>query len=335
MRFLIFFSFLIVQVGSFAQVPGNSLLLTGPGKHVSFGEVLGSTRTISFWIKPSAQIDSTNAQENPILVRDQNGPGMYSTGEFAIYFGSLGTPEAGNLVFLREANNTSHKIKSDQKLWNANQWYHVAAVLHPTSGMQLYINGVLQQDQNSSTEPIYMRSEGNTGDVYLGRWGYVNGYGIQAEFDELRFYNVALSQTDIRTKMCQIESSTNLRGYYTFDNATTFNVPTSAGTINGQPAGLLSTSIIVSNAPLGQTSANLYDFTPSSSLTYTRLATVILDSLYSASAGVHVYSSSGFQQNIPGSIPYFYGVWFTGTSAAYRAKLSLVHLVLIAIRVPK
>ncbi len=241
-------------------MPGKALLLGGPGQHVNFDEILGGTRSISFWIKPVARIDSTNVIERPIFVRAQAGPGNFSTGQFAIYFGKTGTSEAGNLVFLRATENTSHQIKSDSKTWIANQWYHVAAVLHPQNGMQLFVNGVLQQDAEASTDPVYLRNEGPTGPVFLGKWGNVGGYGITAEFDELRFYDFAVGEVEVRTGMCRTVSSGNLKGYYNFDNASSVYIPTTAGTVMGLATGLSASSIINSNAPVGEQSNFLYNF---------------------------------------------------------------------------
>jgi len=305
----------------FSQAPGNAIVLSGTGQYVNFGEVLGGVRTISFWIKPSIAINSSLSAEQPVLVRDNGGPSTYDAGEVAIYFGKSGSSEAGRLVFIRGVQSQAFKILSDSSNWSAGRWYHIAAVIHEQDGMQLYVNGVLQQDSNSSTDAIYMRAIGNTGPVYLGRWGAVTTHGIFAQFDELRFYNFGLSEFEVRSKMCKVEGSTSLKGYFNFDAATAQFIPTNSGFITGQGVGLAATSFVGSNAPVGTESVFIYNLNAASSLTITNQASFIIDNISSSSAGLHLYTTEDAALGISGFLPRFYGVWFTSSNAQYRAQM--------------
>ena len=304
-----------------AQAPGKALTLAGTGQYVNFGEVLGGVRTITFWIKPSVAINSSASSELPILVRDNDGPATYSSGEVAIYFGKNGTSDAGKIVFSRGIESQSYKVVSDSSSWMAGRWYHVAAVLHELDGMRLYVNGVLQQDQNTSNDAIYMRSSGNTGPLYLGRWGAMTTYGINAQFDELRFYNYGQSEFEVRSKMCKVDIVSSLKGYYDFDGATPQFIPTVAGFVTGQGTGLGSTSFVGSNVPVGTQSSFLYNFNASSSVVLNQQINFVVDNISSNAEGVHLYSTVDGTLGIAGFVPYFYGVWFSSPNAQYRAQL--------------
>ena len=311
---------LILSICVKAQVPGNAVKLSGTGQHIGFGEILKDVKSISFWINLTQEINASNSQEIPVLVRDENGPNQFFSGEFGIYFGKSGTAEAGHLVFSRATVSSPHSILSDNNSWFTNRWYQITVIIHPTQGMKMYVNGVEQQDTDASTDPIYVRNEGTTGTVYLGKWGSVSGFGIQAKFDELRFYTTALSETQVRSTLCKVIGSPyqGLKGYFDFDGATTGFIPTLVGTQIGTATGLSSNAIVKSNVPVGQQSVFLYDFQTTDQLSFTDGATFTIDSLLSSARGIHMYQTNDFNLQIQGSLPYFLGVWFTDTVAMYN-----------------
>jgi gliding motility-associated-like protein len=320
-----FAALLLLPTLAFAQVvPGKSIVLNGTSQSVHLGDVLNGVRTISMWLKPTQTIGPNNPAVLPILVRDENFEGQFSTGELNLYFGKTGTTDAGHIVFVRGGEQTSQRIKSDGNTWQINQWYHIAAVLHPTLGMRMYINGILQQETDASTEGYYVFGAGLIAPLFMGRWGLNFGYGLTAEIDELRFYTIALDETQLRTSMCAVVNGPfqNMAAYYNFDNASANSIPTLVGTISGVPMGLSSTALINSNAPVGQASANAYGI---SSATSTQIlmndVSLTVDNLQTTATGVHLYATQSpfLVQN--GSHPVFYGVWFTDAAAQYRATL--------------
>ncbi len=325
-KFICFIFFIPLLVC--AQTPGKLLKLQGGSQFVNFGEVLGGTRTITFWLRLETAIQANKATETAILVRDDTGPSLFTSGEFSIYFGKAGTPEAGHLVFLRATELNSFKIKSDTNFWPGQRWVHIACVLHPQLGMQMYVNGIKQQETNPSTDPVYMRSEGNTGPLMLGSWGTAGGYGIFAEFDELRFYNSGLSEQHIRDYMCQIElpSASQLKAYYRFDNANTSSIPSMTGAFPATPTGILLTSLPNSNAPLGDKSVNNFSITSSTTVTLTEGATFKIENLNTQASSVHIYTTTDQSLNVLGSLPNFFGVWFSDSIAAYDADIAFANL---------
>jgi gliding motility-associated-like protein len=305
-------------------VPGKCVSLASQNQFVSFGEVLQGVRTISLWIKPNNTITAANPIERPILVRDENSPAFFGTGEVNLFWGKTGTPYAGHIVFTRGTVTTGYTIKSDDNYWASNRWYHISVVLHPTLGMQMYINGIKQQETNPSTEPFYFRNEGNTGSLYLGKWGIENGYTLPATVDEIRFYTSGLDENQIRASMCSVVPPpyAGLAAYYTFDNASGNSVPSKIGTIHGIPVGMNSTSYSPSNAPLGETSVQHYGLSSSTTLQLSKLASLQIDNLQTSADGVHLYATYDVNLVLEGSYPYFFGVWFTDTVATYRATIN-------------
>lgn len=324
MRQLIILIILLVSTSAFGQVPEKLVHLQGNGQFIGFGEVLEDMRAITFWIKFDQKVGTSLQTEMPILVRDNGNAQTFNPGEFAVYMGKQGTADAGKLVFSRSSETQAYTISSDQNAWFSNRWYHIGLIIHPTQGMQMYVNGILQQDTDPTTFTPYMRSEGTTGTVYLGKWGSVSGYGIEASFDELRIYSSALSQNQLREKMCKIETLPNnaLTGYFNFDNAAGTNLPTLSGSANGTMNGLTPGDFKTSNVPVGESSAYSYDTSPGTSIGINQQIQFTVDSMQTNAAGVHLYSTFSNLLSFVGSFPHFFGVWFTDTTANYRATLN-------------
>ncbi len=131
----------------------NVMTFDGVDDYVDLGDsVANGSRTLEFWFQPRTAINSTLIDFKYLIVREISG---VNNNEFNILFLPLSQSNAGGLQFLiRDNANTSFSIKSDSRSWNADQWYHLAAVIDPTQGMMMFIDGVKQADTNSSTLAI-------------------------------------------------------------------------------------------------------------------------------------------------------------------------------------
>lgn len=104
-----------------------------------------------------------------------------------------------------------------------NKWYHIAVTIDDASNTgTMYINGV-QVAQNTSMT-LTPSSLGITTNNYLGKSQYDDPY-LNGEMDEVRIWNKALSQSEIRDWMCKkVEDPhpqiCNLISYYRFDEGT-------------------------------------------------------------------------------------------------------------------
>lgn len=96
-------------------------------------------------------------------------------------------------------------------------WYHVAAVYNQEVG-QIFINGELRVEENLSEYTGKIMESSN--DLAIGYWGEP----FIGHVDEIRLWNVARTQEQIKTAMTSITGniifSGDLVGYWNFDSGT-------------------------------------------------------------------------------------------------------------------
>ncbi len=97
------------------------------------------------------------------------------------------------------------------------QWHHVAWVRDAVADeIRLYVDGSLEA---SATDDDVDGS--NNGDLYIGDWGRVpqNGRNFFENMDEVRFWNVARTQAEIRSTLATplVGNESGLVAYYKFD----------------------------------------------------------------------------------------------------------------------
>lgn len=175
---------------------GNVLSFDGQNDYVDLGSSVGNNiRSIELWFKPEVNYNQNTSEIAALIVRND----VLNSNEFGLYIGSMAFPgREGRLVFQRIINGNSHFIISDTNSWNAGQWYHVAGVIDPINGMKLYVDGVLQVDQNSTTSPSSVSTEKTS----FGRWGNGDLRYFQGDIENARIWDRALSQTEIDSKKC-------------------------------------------------------------------------------------------------------------------------------------
>ena len=156
--------------------------------------------TIEMWLKP----DNFSARRNP-YAKAYGGEGTITqetSGMLNFYYGTNG------------GNGSPYQGFSSNASLILGQWNHIAIVRDLTS-MQLYwyINGVL----TNQTAASYATATAGTNNVTIGS-GYVSNY--DGQIDELRVWNTARTQTEIRNKMCSKVASgeTGLVAYYPFND---------------------------------------------------------------------------------------------------------------------
>ncbi len=194
----------------FGSLQNKSLDFDGIDDYVDLGSnVCNGMRTIELWFNPSVTIDNTISDFISLAVR--NTPGEID--EMYLAFENI-NPNKGKIRFGRQ-NSGTFLIHSDCDTWNANQWYHVAGVFHPTDGLKLYINGVAQNDTDPHTGAPGVRPEITS----LGSWGDFNGRFFNGKIDEVRFWSVARTQSEIQNNMNSELTGTEsgLISYYKMD----------------------------------------------------------------------------------------------------------------------
>jgi hypothetical protein len=142
------------------------------------------------------------------LIDFANGPNTNNV-YLALTFGTTGTPAMG--VF---TNNSSSPVIHAATQLPTNQWTHLAATLHGTTGT-IYINGSVAVTGTLNVAPNVVRTNN-----YIGRSNYsADGYA-NADFEEIRIWNVARTQAQIQSTMDQRLAGTEagLVGYWRCDD---------------------------------------------------------------------------------------------------------------------
>ncbi len=196
-----------------------------------------STFSVEAWIYPQGNYngvvvisnrDATGATNLKGYMLYINGAGQW---EFWTGNGTTGGPAGGWYVLSSNTNVVP------------NQWTHVA-ITYDGSVKRIYLNGVLLPGtQNISYLP------NGVWPTYIGAGGneFVNpiapAYFFNGKIDEVRFWNVARSQTDIQNSRNNYipTSQANLVAYYNFDK----------GTANGNNNGITELTDVTGNAHPG------------------------------------------------------------------------------------
>ena len=205
-------------------------------------------------------------------------------------------------------------------------WHHVAAVFD-NGTVNIYIDGVL--DATTTTGATFGSNAtrygfigiGSEATTYNGTTGPNDEYN--GEMDEFRIWNVARTQAQIRASMCShISGGTpGLDVYYKFDESAgnkIFDYATSTPQ-NANMINFSGTARVVSGAPIGDLSANLYTGTwtgQSVNLTSCSSDDVKIDNITGTPSGVHLYYVNSNPNQTGGLISYNSGNHYYGTFIA-------------------
>ena len=288
---------------------GRAIQFDGVDDYVDLGNIYDDINfplTISAWIYK----DASNQYISPIFVSQDN---------VSIYNGFWFCLSATNLFFEygdgRGDQNPAYRKGKSAALPNINnRWIYVTAVAQSASNIQLFANGynIGGSIQGSSSQPM---SSDFPGDVAKIGYMYTNSvtHRFDGMIDELRIWNRALSETEIRQTMCKRlkGNEANLIGYWNFDETEGDQLIDSSpnrfnGTLKGSPTR------VFSGAPVGDESAFLY------SSTWTGKSLLAGDLSVGAVSGnpygVHIYTVNSLPSqtgglNVPDvELPY-YGVF--------------------------
>lgn len=241
----------------FAQLPGsgNSLDFSGSRYvNITNNTALNPTGsiTIEAWIK--ADTWRSLSWQGTIVGKDG-----WASGEqgYALRCGANGT-----LSFILGRGPNWEELVSASGAMQANKWYHVAGTWDGST-QRVYVNGI-QVGSRSFTGTI----SSGTYDVRIGMGAYAPGglRDFDGQIDEVRIWNKAITQTNLRTFMCQRLNSNHpqdsaLVAYYQFDETTGTTAADSSGnSLNGTLVG--SPTRQTSGAAIGDLSAYSYGSSP-------------------------------------------------------------------------
>ncbi|MCZ6702547.1 MAG: LamG domain-containing protein, partial [Ignavibacteria bacterium] len=162
--------------------------------------------TLEAWIKS----DKYKATQS-IIKKNGSGSGY-----------ELSLSKDKNLFFRLNGNNLWRANSTSLYPHDGNTWMHVAATYDGTK-LTIYINGIAEGTDSSPFDSIKV----NNNNLVIG--ADANDTGIRlfdGAIDEVRIWNVARSEAEIRTTMCKklSGSETGLVGYWRLDNVSGTNV---------------------------------------------------------------------------------------------------------------
>ncbi len=228
------FSFQLSAFNSQAQVTptpnspgaGNCLEFDGMTNHVQTAtNNLYDTNqegAVEFWI-------NANSFTNSPSVFSYQLPGS-SINIFWFYITA-----AGNISLVYRTVGTFTETFTGNTILNLNEWYHIVWTADGTNRIRAYINGTLETltyngaGMGAQTEwfaDITNINITNQGTIIGSRLDPVATGTFSGQIDEVRVWNVARTQTQIRDNMCHTinpASEPNLVGYWTFDDDPTIS----------------------------------------------------------------------------------------------------------------
>lgn len=204
-----------------------------------------------------------------------------------------------------------------------NKWIHVSMTKAGTNAI-LYLNGMQVAAQTG-----YTISAAGTTTVIGKQYGGITEFP-DASLDELRVWNTALTQSQIRDRMCRKVTATdalysNLVAYYNFDESS--GITLFDGTANANNGALTnSPTRVTSSAPIGNGSSHDYvNATKTTSITHPTGESFTVTSTSGNPDGIHVYRVDEKPNDLTGATGVgandkYFGVFqVNGTTPLYTA----------------
>ncbi|HET6543689.1 MAG TPA: LamG-like jellyroll fold domain-containing protein [Chryseolinea sp.] len=300
--FLCFFSlflpsFLYSQTDNIGS--GHAISFDGIDDYIDLGNIyddLSLPFSVSAWI----YIDPETTVAGPVFVSQDNDPiynGFWFFATPTALFIEYGDGRGENLPAYRKGKTTPVSFMK-------GRWNHVCAVMKGAYDIDLYVNGFNVGGGFSGDSDQPMASE-FPNDV--AKIGYFLSNGVTYRFkgimDELRVWNYALTENQVRQSMCKklTGQEPGLIGYWTFDE-TTGNILNDkslkhfSGQLKGNPKR------VFSGAPVGDESVFTY------TNAWTGKSLSLLDDDYKIAVnnirgnpeGIHLYSVNGVPSQTAG-----------------------------------
>ncbi len=254
-KFIFLTFFLCSLVLAFAQTGGNSIEFDDAIEHIRIldqdafsGYNFSGDFTVEFWLKPN----NVNEYTHIVSKWDLNGNRQWAVGK-----GGSG------IAFKVSTDGTDEPTNWGPSVLSVGTWYHVAAV-RSGSSLITYVNGALHR---SYTGPSSINSSG-TADVVIG--GSLSNDAIQAarsvadEVDEVRIWNVALSQATIQNYMNQTltdgthPNSADLQGYWKLNETSGSTAADAVTTVNSGGTAHDGTLVNCENDEWGTSGARMW-----------------------------------------------------------------------------
>ncbi|HXB10617.1 MAG TPA: LamG domain-containing protein, partial [Bacteroidia bacterium] len=319
--FMVFFILILLVAETSAQVvngnSGHCRSFDGSTTNVTFtnndlGLSSGNTMTVTAWVKCNSTVNEGGWAN---LVTLNNSTSNGDDGQFWLQHSSDNT-----LFEFAVENKSSNRTYVQSVTAPVNGvWYHVAGV-YDGSFIYLYVNGVMET-KTAQTGNIN-NFQGNY-NLDFGQWAY-NGNAYRrfnGDIDEVTIWNTALTQTQIRTNMCQSIKGTEagLIGYWRMNETSGNSVYDK--TSNNRTGTAANTKIVWSGAPIGNASSFTYGGTRLGLSNPTYNDSLVVNSFSTTPTGIFIYridTTANYTTAPAGysslATNYYYGVFIVGST---------------------
>lgn len=323
--------FVAINVNAQSNFVGSGLALHFDGDADNYYDLGDNYNTLNFPLTLEAWVYQEGYELfAPLFATDGSTTGNYYG--FYVRFNPTGKLifEIGNGL---GAGGEHRRGKMTTTSAPLNEWIHVAIVANSITDVKFYFNGVLQPATNTDGTATNTTILHNTNTVNLGRYATVHrADAFNGKIDEVRLWNDARSQTEIRDKMCEklegVDSS--LIGYWIVDEdlGSTTLLDYSISGVNGTLVG--AASKLISGAPIGNESIYSYlpDFTGFSMTLNSPVGDKLkVTKIGNSPYGIHVYRVDDEPFSTIGLAAYpghYFGVF--SADNAVDAKYSITYL---------
>ena len=258
---------------------------------------------------------------------------LFDTGSDEAGYGLFTYDNTGNMMFwVQTSGGTTNGYGNyPQATLPLNEWTHFAGT-YDGSNLRLYVNGVLE-DTDAKTGSIDYSS--SPLDARIGQYYDDNeSEEFNGLIDELRIWNDARTQTEIRDNMCKklAGNEAGLLAYYRMDNASgTTIVDRTSNSLNGTLNNMNNSDWVLSGAAIGDDSD--YRYTGSwigqtVDITSNNKGTFEVSNILGNPDGVHTYrvdespnTTSGITAGAGSNDTYFGTFVVNGTLPTYTAEV--------------
>ncbi|KQC08326.1 MAG: hypothetical protein APR54_04765 [Candidatus Cloacimonas sp. SDB] len=324
----LFLTIMLAGTNLLAQGSGRALEFDGVNEYVDCGNHsdfdIVDNITVEAWVNPSSI-----GIDRQIISKGYNG---------TITQYELKTTTTDGKVSFRTWNGSSGIGAESSSSLPADSWTHVAGVYNGSDWM-IYINGILENTLTAGG-PASTTNNLNIGAVDANG---TPGQFWEGQLDEVRVWNVARTETEIRQNMCQklAGNETGLQGYWRLDESSGTTVQDySSNSHNGTMVNMEDPDDHVwSGAPIGDVSD--YDYGGAREFAFLTLGGDTFTANVAAGAleplGIHVYgvNSAPNFTNIEDPGPYgtserlsdapYFGVFTTGTMATRQLNFDVTY----------
>jgi photosystem II stability/assembly factor-like uncharacterized protein len=240
---------------------GKALSLSGDRKEINIGSatINSNSFSISCWIKPKGKQNSFSQ-----IVGQYTYPN--SNSGFGLGFSFNGYTENLNLCY---TDNIVTYHQKSKLIADSTQWNHVVLVYSPTN-VKIYLNGIAEI-VNAGPMPVINLS---TKPFFINPDIHDQGGNYEGEIDEVKFYNYALSQIEIREKKHLIQrngiAENGLIKYVQFNQADPLNPRYVWELVSGKRITLPDSNFLIpSTAPVASGQSFSKDITVGGQHTFT------------------------------------------------------------------